>query len=162
MRAYDREDLDLIIASPARFTFEQWKDIGICIGWFQQQTAGTGRNVTMRIHLLMRQAIQAFNREGTRSPWDDEFNRKPPMVLVAKPVNASQSIIAYLADHGRSRRIDITAAMVQRGYAEGTVPPTLHVLMRKRLVVRKDAGVYDLAPGAGDRLASSLLVEVEQ
>lgn len=161
MRAYDREDLDLIIASPARFTFEQWKDIGICIGWFQQQTAGTGRNVNMRIHLLMRQAIHAFNREAIRCPWDDEFNRRLPTVLVAKPVNAGEAIIAFLAENGRSHRSSIVAAMVARGYKEGTVPPTIHALMAKRLVERKDQGIYDLVP-AGNRMAASLLVEVEQ
>ncbi len=163
MRKYDLDDIRLIRNSPHRFTLSQWRLISDCEYYLIYKCG----NPNAHIHVLMRSAIGGYKRECPgNNPWDENYERKPPPPLPppVTPLRAASNlrelVLAFLAEHGRSKTSSMRELLERRGYNAGSIHTVVSLLAKERLIVRKSAGIYDLLP-KGDRAVEATMPKSE-
>lgn len=158
MRNYSAVDIELIKRSPLRMTVEQGADLGRCETVLRQ--SGDLGAYRVRLHLLIRAAANAHEREGVPSPWTPDYDlvvgesKDPGDPLPQGPATIDEHILAHLATHGRTRREDLIVAVCARGYAEASVGSRITALAGDGKIVRPAHGIYDIGkrgPKAGKR-----------
>lgn len=109
----------------------------------------------MAIHRLVQRAVNAYSVNGAKSecPWDDEFVRKPPRPLAAKvvaedvaPTTLVEVMLVQLATNSKMSLAELSAAAEARKYSAGSVQTILGRLVDEGTLVRREHGVYALAP----------------
>ena len=82
LRKYDMVDLELIKKAPRRLGEDGYRALGVAEFWIRERQQWP-QHVLVMIHSYLRNAHEAYARNGMASPWVQGYERRPPPEVVS-------------------------------------------------------------------------------